>query len=268
MTYKNTGKKKESNSRLRHSSIVFSVLNIKISTFILLFTCGKLAYASCLSDYDKIIKQRYPRDSTQAHVSYCKIWPATGHIILATSIKNVDTTDLEILVLDSKTGKVIAETQEIDALDYGAIFSDRLIIDTAHYRLNASLLAFGIRISWRGFSQPNPYSAETLNLYIVKDSKLIKVLNGLSVYESTGEWDLMCKGKFITTNTLVHMRHLQKGYSHMLLKKTFERSESQMTNNGCETTIAPSKSERYTLYFENDKYTVPRDLSSHISSSE
>lgn len=221
-------------------------------------------HAACIAEHNETIQQRY-NENNYTYESFCKVWPATGHLIAATSIRGSDTSDLDVLVIDSTTGQVIAETRELNVFDDGAIYSDGFRIDTAPYRLSADVLAFGIRISWRGSSQPNPYNAETLNLYIVQDSKLIKVLNGLSAYESIGEWDLRCKGEFITAKTSLHMKPLIGGYSDVLLKKTTEQSESRMTTEGCKTSITSSKRRSYTLHFEKDKYEVPKQLLFHMN---
>lgn len=198
------------------------------------------------------------------HSSVCKVWPATGYIIFATSIELEGRTDLGVMVFDSKTNTVVGVSREIDALAGDAIYNAGIKIDTANYRLNRNALAFGIRTSWRGSSQPNPYSLETLRLYIARDNSLVSVLSGLNMHEYSGEWDTRCAGEFTTREMTMIMMQSARPYADLLIKEKITKVLSQEVAEGCKDVLQKTEVKKHILKYERGHYRVPESLRSFV----
>ncbi|VVO36397.1 hypothetical protein [Pseudomonas fluorescens] len=198
------------------------------------------------------------------HSSVCKVWPATGDIIFATSIELDGRTDLGVMVFDSKTNTIVGVSREIDALKGDAIHNTGIEIDTASYRLNRDTLAFGIRTSWRGSSQPNPYSSESLRLYIAHDKSLVSVLSGLNVHEYSGEWDTRCAGEFTTRDMIMIMMQSGRPYADLLIKEKTTKVLSREAAEGCKDVLQKTEEKKYVLKYERGRYLVPENLRSFV----
>ncbi|WP_299066087.1 hypothetical protein [uncultured Polaribacter sp.] len=87
-----------------------------------------------------------------------------------------------------------------------ALYLSSLKIDTAPYFLNKTIRAFGLRYSYSGSSRVNPYDSEIINLYYLKDNKIIEVLNNLELENTTGENNGTCENaSFETSKSILIM---------------------------------------------------------------
>lgn len=214
---------------------------------------------NCMEEYQSFISDRYKDYERTYHITTCKMWPATGLIIFATSIISSEKADLEMVILDPLTRNFMSENRESGVLDAGAIHSHEVIIDTAPYRLNESHTAFGIRILWRGSSQPTPYSSTSLNLYILLDKMLVNVLRGLAVQERMGEWDMHCAGSFQDRTMTLRMKHASTPHADIVVREAVINTTSQGTDESCKTILVKRRVNSYTLKY-NDGYAVPDNL--------
>lgn len=238
---------------------------VKNTLLILLLFFSVLTNASCLDEHKNFISDFYEGAGVIRHSSVCKVWPATGYIIFATSIELNERTDLGVMVFDSKTNTVIGVGREIDALTDDAIYNNGIKIDTANYRLNRDTLAFGIRTSWRGSSRANPYSSESLRLYITHDKSLVSVLSGLNVHEYSGEWDTRCAGEFTTRDMIMIMMQSGRGpYADLLIKEKTTKVLSREAAEGCKDVLQKTEEKKYVLKYERGRYLVPENLRSFV----
>jgi hypothetical protein len=241
-------------------NIVFLWLELTSAT---VFGAGEnLGHAKrpdCMEEYQSFISDRYKDYERTYRITTCKMWPATGLMIFATSIIFGENADLEMVVLDPLTRNVMGENRESGVLDAGAIHSHEVIIDTAPYQLNESHTAFGIRILWTGSSQPNPYSSTSLNLYILLDKMLINILKGLAVQERIGEWDMRCAGSFQDRTMTLRMKHAHTPNADIVVRETVINTTSQETDESCKTNFIKRRVNSYTLKY-NDGYAVPDNL--------
>lgn len=229
---------------------------------LLLFSA--LTNASCLDERKDLIGNLYEGAGAVRHSSVCKVWPATGYIIFATSIELNERTDLGVMVFDSKTNTVVGVSREIDALTDDAIYNNGIKIDTANYRLNRDTLAFGIRTSWRGSSRANPYSSESLRLYITHDKSLVSVLSGLNVHEYSGEWDTRCAGEFTTRDMIMIMMQSGRPYADLLIKEKTTKVLSREAAEGCKDVLQRTEEKNHLLKYERGHYLVPENLRSLV----
>jgi hypothetical protein len=237
---------------------------VKNILLILLLFFSALTNASCLNEHKDLIGNLYEGAGVVRHSSVCKIWPATGYIIFATSIELDGRTDLGVMVFDSKTNTIVGVSREIDALTGDAIYNTGIKIDTANYRLNRDTLAFGIRTSWRGSSQPNPYGSESLRLYIAYDNSLVSVLSGLDVHEYSGEWDTRCAGEFTTREMTVIMMQSARPYADLLIKEKITKVLSREGAEGCKDVQQKAEVKKHLIKYEKGYYLVPENLRSLV----
>lgn len=208
-----------------------------------------------------LIAERYEGYEPTQHETMCKRWPATGFLIFATTIKTDVIADLDLVIIDPSTQSIVATTLEKGILDAGAINSYGITIDIANYRLDQNHVAFGIRTSWKGSSQPNPYSSTSLSLYSLSDNVLNNVLEGLTVQERMGDWDTRCAGSFQERHMTLAMRQSRDNYADIVVRETVKNTSSFGTEGSCETSTLGQKTKSYTLEYKRG-YAVPETLKS------
>ena len=136
-----------------------------------------------------------------------------------------------------------------------AIRIDKIEIDTAPYFVKENTRAFGVRITFIGSSQVNPYFIKTLSLYVKEQQEIKNVLHNFSVEDNTGEWDGNCKGNFTDINkTLILSANKTNNYFDILVKqKTLQTTTSLSDEGDCydDEEILESK---FVLKFDGSKY--------------
>jgi hypothetical protein len=203
-----------------------------------------------------------------AERSICKVWPARPHLtLLAMPLVRAEhdgygETDLELLVFDSARQRFLARLVEPSRLDWDAVFIEDLRFDTAPYRLRADDIAFGVRISRRGSSRPNPFYETRLDLYLLDTDSLRPLLSELPVRTAGGEWDTNCSGAFSETKGVVIItdRAGHDGYRDLLLKNTRVERRMALIDGECRT--VEENFHRYQLPIEygDDRYLLPIEL--------
>lgn len=180
-------------------------------------------------------------------------------------IANSDTEDdtyfefnSHILIVDSKTGEIkqkYFESAKIGGWTSDAIILADIKIDTADYTISENKRAFGVRVYYHNNSQPNPYSNETISLYLKTDNSLIKILKNYEVMSSSGESDTVCYGDFIVSNKeLMISKGKTNNYFNILVNNTITETKSRPgKNNDCiDSDVITSKA--ITLAFNNNEY--------------
>jgi hypothetical protein len=145
-----------------------------------------------------------------------------------------------------------------DAVRIGAIK-----VDTARYALAGDARAFGVRVIRQGSSRANPYSSETLTLYVPQGPRLAKVLDGLETTLERGEWDTNCAGNFETVRgSLSIARSTSHGYADLLLRQTRTQSRSTPQGEECVTQERPAKFTSMTLRYDGTIYRASKGAAS------
>lgn len=119
-----------------------------------------------------------------------------------------------ILIVNSKTSNIkhrYFQNSKTNGWLSDAVLLADIKIDTAPYKITKNKRAFGIRVYFYNNSKPNPYSKETISLFVKEQKKLKNILNDYTAMEYTGEWDTNCYGEFlkeekvfIITNTITN----------------------------------------------------------------
>lgn len=198
----------------------------------------------------------------------CKVWPASpDKTLLAVRLRHeaadgdVDVADLDVLVADSNQPRILQRYRENEALTSDAMRISSVTLDTARYRLNDSVTAFGVRVAYSGSSRVNPYASTVLSLYAADEGKLRPVLRKLEVALDRGEWDGNCAGEFENAKRTVAIdAKRDHGYAGLLVNSAAESSRAVADGKDCsEKTVAKNKSS-VRLAFDGREYVVPKSL--------
>ncbi|MGK6306693.1 hypothetical protein [Variovorax sp. DT-64] len=173
--------------------------------------------------------------------------------------------DLDVLVVqqadngNTERATVISRLFEPSALSEDAIRISEIKIDTARYTLASDARAFGLRIVRQGSSRVNPYSNETLTLYVPRGPKLAKVLDGLELTLERGEWDANCAGNFETVRgSLSIARSTSNGHADLLLRQTRTQTRSSALGDECVTQERPVKFSSQLLRYDGSAYRAAK----------
>ncbi len=227
-----------------------------------------LAHADCKDRFNEWTKALQPGRTVDAEFAACKVWPANPAQTLAIlpmrqpgGTDDDKVYDLEVLVADSQSGKILAHRFEKSAITSDAIMLRGLALDTAPWRLTPQVLAFGVRTTFEGSSRVNPFSQTTLGLYVLDGTKLRKVLDNLVTQAGGGEWDGNCAGSFDDTSRAVSVGAAGKdGYARLIVSAKTTTTTNKPTRNDCASKDITSKAANVTLDYDGTRYVVPKAL--------
>ncbi|WP_437881941.1 hypothetical protein [Pseudomonas sp. LRF_L74] len=225
--------------------------------------------SACFPSLAGLLQETFGATAPALDEVVCKVWPARPELaLLAVPMPRADfgdygETDLQLLVVEVRSGKVVQRRLEYNLLDWDAIAVSEVAFDTAPYRLQGDDLAFGVRITRANHSRVNPFSESSLNLYLPQGKTLKPVLRALMVERRQGEWDDRCEGDW-TTRALtvgVEARRNEDGLRQLLVKevRTYSRDEPGKGGN-CRTVAKRTDRERYRLTSSNGEYQVPEAI--------
>lgn len=162
--------------------------------------------------------------------------------------------DAYIVIIDNNTKNIVHKFYEKDAWTSDAIMLNSISIDTAPYRLNETIRAFGVRLSYANNSRPNPYSESLLSLFIPDGDKLVRVLKDYPVDTYHGDWDTRCAGEFTSVETVLIMSDKQtNGYNNIIAKGTITTEINKPNGDDCDSEQS-SKNTTETLRYEDGQY--------------
>lgn len=236
--------------------------------FFIFFT--STSYADCQKLLTDLAQKLHPNATLgPPDQSTCKVWiysPDKTPVILTllSDIPDQDpdnpTYDINVMIVNSNTGKIISHLYETQAFSDDAIFTESITIDTARFQLNSTTRAFGIRFHQRNHAKYNNYSGEVLNLYYLQDKKIQLAVKGLSMDESFGEWEEDCKGEFKDIKrTIVIEKEQQNGLNNLRVNEILTNSTLKLLKtNECEPIIKNNKKKNLILKYNGSEYSVPK----------
>lgn len=241
---------------------------LKVAVVPLLFL-PIFAWADCTEHLQTWAQTLHPELKFDSQRAVCKVNPGDARQVLAALpfAVNVDEDaqgdyGLDVLVADADSGKVIAHSYQDAAIVSDAVQFTNLRLDTARYQLAPGLRAFGVRISHEGSSRVNPFSSETLSLYLYDGAKLRQVMSNLLVDLSGGEWEDNCAGEFNQTKrTLVVGKPGKEGFASLRVTEESTDSHSVAKGDDCQETGGDTATSTYTLDYDGNQYPVPTGLS-------
>jgi hypothetical protein len=234
----------------------------------LLLCTPLIAHADCTDRLAEWAHTLHPERSADSDHAVCKAWPANPAHTLAVlpwpqqgASEDETTYDLEILVADSATGKIIAHRYEPSAITSDAIRLDRIALDTAAWQLTPQQRAFGVSANYEGASRVAPFGATVLSLYVLEGTQLRRVLGDLTTQQNTGDWDGNCAGDFsATTRTLSIGPVGKKGYAALKIAEKIVETSNTPIEKECASKSTTGKRTSYTLDYDGASYNVPKAL--------
>ena len=230
---------------------------------------GIAGHASCDSGLaERMHEKLHPKRQLDHERAVCQPWrgvPGRFIVVLplvrAGSEADMADFDLDVMVVqqadngNTERAKVVSRTFEESALSEDAVRIADIKVDTARYTLAPETRAFGLRIVRQGSSRANPFSNETLTLYLPHGPKLLKVLDKLETTLERGEWDTNCNGNFETVQgSLSIARTISNGYADLVLHQTRSGTRSVAQGDECTTQERPTKFGSKTLRFDGTAY--------------
>ena len=230
---------------------------------------GQAQAQDCREQLPQILASAYGTEQPVAlEKVVCKVWPARSELTLvAVPLPRVEQdgygeTDLELLVVGSASGEVSVRKLLPGELNWDAVYVSGISFDTAPYWVSERRLAFGVRVSREGSSRANPFSEQSLNLYVLDGDAIRPVLSDLVMAESVGEWDTNCAGTWreMSRTLALAERPGLNGYHDLVLreKRAFNRDEAR--GDECETVEGYNQKQRYRLSYDGERYVVPKEL--------
>lgn len=227
-----------------------------------------LAHADCKDRLNDWAKTLQPGRTVDTDFAICKVWPANPAQTLAVlpmpqagGTDDDKVYDVEVLVADSESGKILAHRFEKAAITSDAVMLRSVSLDTAPWRLAPQVLAFGVRTTYEGSSRVNPFSQTALSLYVVDGAALRKVVANLATQSGGGEWDGNCAGSFHDTSRAVSVGAAGKGgYAKLVVSEKTTTTTNKPTRNDCASKESTSKGANVTLEYDGSRYVVPKAL--------
>ncbi|SDI97490.1 hypothetical protein SAMN05216189_10117 [Pseudomonas delhiensis] len=220
------------------------------------------ANAGCLEEFKPVIDINYSHKEINWVGAACKYLASGDYVAFAIPVRNGGEVDLDVFLLNPKNRKIVAATSDSGALTDEAIRFAGASIDTAKYEISKGVRAFGVRVDWVGQSQPNPYSSQSLNLYILRGGELVKVLSGLRTYEYSGEWDMHCSGAFNKKSSTIYISPTTDGYHELKIKEDSVDIKAVDGLDGCRNTYSNKTTLKHLIKMKGGDYFVPPELRS------
>lgn len=228
-----------------------------------------IAWGDCTQHLQTWAQNLHPTLKLASEFAACKVNPADASQVLAAlpMMMNVDgygqgDYGLDVLVAEAASGKIIARSYQEAAIVSDAVQFSGLTLDTARYQVAPGLRAFGVRIQHTGSSRVNPFSSETLSLYVNDGSQLRRVMGDLVVSKGNGEWDGSCAGEFgETKRTLAIGKPGKDGFSRLRVTEITTGSQSVVKGvDDCEEIESSSTTKTFDLDYDGGRYAVPEEL--------
>lgn len=226
-------------------------------------------HASCDSGLaERMHEKLHPKRQLDHERAVCQPWRGLqGRFIVVLPLvrpgseADMADFDLDVMVVqqvdngNTDRAKVVSRVFEESALSEDAVRIADIKVDTARYTLATDVRAFGLRIVRQGSSRANPFSSETLTLYVPHGAKLAKVLDKLETTLERGEWDTNCNGTFETVQgNLSIARTTSNGYADLVLHQTRSGTRSIAQGDEGITQERPAKFGSKTLRFDGTAY--------------
>jgi len=239
----------------------------------LLGSFGIASQAACDTGLaERMHAKLHPKRTLDHERAVCEPWRGVpGRFIVVLPLPRPSTEpgtrqfDLDVLVVqqadngNTERAKVVSRLFEEDVLTEDAVRIGEIRVDGTRYALAPDARAFGLRILRQGSSRANPYSNESLSLYVPQGPKLAKVLDGLELMLEQGEWDTSCTGSFETVRgSLSVARGSTGGYADLLLHQARSESRSSPLGDECVTQAQRQTFKSRVLRYDGTRYRLAK----------
>lgn len=163
-----------------------------------------------------------------------------------------------IVIVNNLSGDIthkFFESSETNGWVSDALALSEITIDTAPYIVAKGKRAFGIRVNYYGSSQVNPYSNETISLFVKSGDALNKVLHNYDVKNYGGEWDSDCEGEFTEEKKiLIISEKATNGYFDIVVKNKMTETINYENDAGDCEDKEKITSNKERLIFDGETY--------------
>jgi len=202
-------------------------------------------YNDCYAEF--IVEHQMPNDPQKTII----ILP----VLNSSSNEDYIILDAYILIVQNKTEQILHTFFKERFWESDAVILDQIIIESTPYKLSKKDVAFGVRTHYHTNSQPNPYAEEDISLFLLKEDKLLMILDSYQTLEYTAEWDMNCAGESLKiTSEIVITDIATNGYYNLQVLETVQKRKTFMKNNECEEVLEVPEKVIKTLLFINDNY--------------
>ncbi|RAP59196.1 hypothetical protein [Oleiagrimonas sp. MCCC 1A03011] len=250
---------------------------VRLGSSLLLMFAGVAAHAAgapakpCdASTVDAILQRAYPRHAAPDHIDrrrvVCAARPAQTWLavpLMAQALNAPDegfrNGDLELLVADPTSHRLIARLRLKNRMDEDAIEVERLSFERKAYDLAAGTRAVGLRIERANRSRISPLGETTLSLVVLDGDRLKLVLDGLVVAQHNGEIDGPCKARFTNIERRPALSSSRfHGMANLdIAEITTIRYRSQGPGGACRELRSERSTRRRTMVYDGRRYPVP-----------
>ena len=238
--------------------------NIKKLLLLITLCLPMVSSADCEKWIDQLLEKYH--SSRESDMPVCKIWPADESKTIVVlpfpnDIKGTIFYDLDVLLVDTQSGELIAHNWQQNAFVSDAIELNNFEIDTARYQLNNESRAFGVRANSANGSPYVPISQQVINLYVQQKEKLNRVVNKLVLKNFSGEWN-DCDGEYNSRNAVLLLgKNTTNNYKDLIVSYN-EQKEIIKKNSEreCVKEITNSTKRKYTLHYNGVEYPLPKPV--------
>lgn len=238
--------------------------NIKKLLLLITLCLPMVSSADCEKWIDQLLEKYH--SSRESDMPVCKIWPADESKTIVVlpfpnDIKGTIYYDLDVLLVDTQSGELIAHNWQQDAFVSDAIELNNFEIDTARYQLNNESRAFGVRANSANRSRYVPISQQVINLYVQQNEKLNLVVNNLMLNNSGGEW-YDCDGEYNSRNAVLLLgNNTTNNYKDLIVSYNEQKEIGKKNSEGeCVEEITKSPKRKYTLHYNGVEYPLPKPV--------
>lgn len=166
--------------------------------------------------------------------------------------------DLILLLIDTQTQKIIDRYTEKNKFQSDAYYLYEVALDMANYKVSDTDRAFGVRSTYSGSSRVNPFGQTDIALFIIKNNKILRLMDFYKLDDHSGEWDGECTYDGEETNSVLIMeKEKTNGFYNIQIKssKTIRKSETPKTpDDDCIEMDKKLRPTYKTLRFVKGKY--------------
>ena len=229
----------------------------------------RLAYPAGLETSDGVIVEGEYAQRIKPEDIACKAWPSNPALtLMGVPLLEAEPAsegevrgDVEVVVVDSKTGEPIARRREKGMAYADAIQFTGVELDTARYDIKSKTRAFGLVTRQFGSSMANPYSERSLWLYTFSERHLDLVLDGLVVMQLNAEYDGNCTGtQTEITRTISMASSEHEGHRDIIVDELQTDSVVKPESDDCKSIELSKKTKQFTLQFAGERYQPAVDL--------
>jgi len=200
--------------------------------------------------------QALPRSPGQAAVAL--VYPAPGVAMPPNPGDPLPGYVAELLLVDTATGRVLSRQQAQRGVQADGSVLTGVELEPEPLALAPRVRTVGLRLQHGGLVPEKLASRETLTLYAIEGAALRRVVDRLTIWSVSGEWDTKCAGTFTETRTTLHLGKAgHQGFSDLALRQTQDQRTARLKGKACVDRKAAPVVRRTALRYDGQAYPVP-----------